>query len=387
MFKVSITAMLNAFSAWWHMAGVLVIVGILIVVPDNHKSVGYVFGETINNTGFSGQTWSSFMFVYVFITGLAMAQYTITGFDASAHMSEETRKASLAAAWGMVMSVVVSVIFGFILLVAVTFAIPELTNDDLVGAGQGIVTLIWTESTSYGLGRIHALHRRRRADVLHDRLGDVGLADDVRVLARRRRPRTPALAARLQGRPRADLRRLGDLRPRRSLLMIPTLSNAFVGYAVGTQISVIGLYIAFILPVILRLKAGSSLPAGRLEPRPLLQAGRLGSDHLGRLHRDRVHAPVRVHRHPRERGLHLGLLQLHGPLVGGAFLLFGGWYVLSAHKWFKGPVVQGTEEELERIEAEFETPGSGVPPTPASQPISESMATEERGFAPRSLAF
>ena len=31
-------------------------------------------------------------------------------------MSEETRKASLAAAWGMVMSVVVSVIFGFILL-------------------------------------------------------------------------------------------------------------------------------------------------------------------------------------------------------------------------------------------------------------------------------
>ena len=54
-----------------------------------------------------------------------MAQYTITGFDASAHMSEETRKASLAAAWGMVMAVVVSVIFGFILLVAVTFAIPE----------------------------------------------------------------------------------------------------------------------------------------------------------------------------------------------------------------------------------------------------------------------
>ena len=33
--------------------------------------------------------------------------------------------------------------------------------------------------------------------------------------------------------------------------------------------------------------------------------------------------------------------------VGGALLLFGGWYVLSAHKWFKGPVRQGTEEELE----------------------------------------
>ena len=58
MFKVSITAALNAFSAWWHMIGVLVIVGILIVVPDHHRSVGYVFGQTINNTGFSGGTTS-----------------------------------------------------------------------------------------------------------------------------------------------------------------------------------------------------------------------------------------------------------------------------------------------------------------------------------------
>ena len=57
MFRVPITAMLNTFSAWWHMVGrALVIVGILIVVPDNHKSVGYVFGETLNNTGFSGNS-------------------------------------------------------------------------------------------------------------------------------------------------------------------------------------------------------------------------------------------------------------------------------------------------------------------------------------------
>ena len=28
-------------------------------------------------------------------------------------------------------------------------------------------------------------------------------------------------------------------------------------------------------------------------------------------------------------------------LVFGAFLLFGGWYLLSAHKWFKGPVRMG----------------------------------------------
>src|SRR6476469_9524850 len=125
MFKVSITAMLNAFSAWWHMIGVLFIVFVLIIVPDHHRSIGYVFGQTINNTGFGGGKTSGFIFFYVFLTGLLMAQYTITGYDASAHMSEETRQASIGAAWGMVMSVVVSVIFGFILLVAVTFAVPS----------------------------------------------------------------------------------------------------------------------------------------------------------------------------------------------------------------------------------------------------------------------
>src|SRR6266508_3343531 len=39
MFKVPITAALNAFSAWWHMIGVLVIVGVLIIVPDHHRSL------------------------------------------------------------------------------------------------------------------------------------------------------------------------------------------------------------------------------------------------------------------------------------------------------------------------------------------------------------
>ena len=54
MLKVPITAMLNSISAWWHMVGVLVFVAVLVIVPDTHKSAGFVFGETLNNTGFSG---------------------------------------------------------------------------------------------------------------------------------------------------------------------------------------------------------------------------------------------------------------------------------------------------------------------------------------------
>src|SRR5437868_7930458 len=58
-------------------------------------------------------------------------------------MSEETRQASMGAAWGMVMSVVVSVIFGFILLVAVTFAIPAKGPSDV---SAFIVQSIWRDS-------------------------------------------------------------------------------------------------------------------------------------------------------------------------------------------------------------------------------------------------
>ncbi len=48
-------------------------------------------------------------------------------------------------------------------------------------------------------------------------------------------------------------------------------------------------------------------------------------------------------------------------LVGGALLLFGGWWVLSARKWFKGPIRMGTEEELERIEKQYEARPGAAP--------------------------
>ena len=98
-----------------------------------------MFGQTINNSGFGGDNFGQVGFWFVFGLGLLMAQYTVTGYDASAHMSEETRAASRAAATGMVMSVVVSVVFGFVLLVAVTFAVPDVQGT--LDAGANAVDL------------------------------------------------------------------------------------------------------------------------------------------------------------------------------------------------------------------------------------------------------
>src|SRR5205085_11401694 len=118
IFSVRLVALLNDVSVWWHVAGVLIIVGFLIFKPDHHQSFGYVFGHTINNSGF-GHSWLWF----VLLLGLLQAQYTFTGYDASAHMSEETQGASRAAARGVIGSSVVSAVFGCILPPDATLAV------------------------------------------------------------------------------------------------------------------------------------------------------------------------------------------------------------------------------------------------------------------------
>ena len=211
VFDVRITAMLNTVSAYWHMVGVAVIVIVLIVVPSHHQSISYVFTGTVNATGY-GHNVTGFQhaaFWFVFGLGLLMSQYTMTGFDASAHMAEETHQASRMAAVGMYMSVVVSAIFGFILLVAVTFAIPSTQGAlDNIGA---VVPWIWSTSMNQNWSDALLIDLRDRPVLLPDRIDDVGLADDVRVLARRRRARAHVVAAGVEA-PRAGVRRVRDRR-------------------------------------------------------------------------------------------------------------------------------------------------------------------------------
>src|SRR5439155_23288974 len=109
MFRVRITALLNGISAWWHMVGVVLIVFILAIVPDHHRSISYVFGQTVNNSGFGGHSWLHGVIFYVFLIGFLMSQYTISGYDAWAYMCEESRPASGAAARGIVLLVEVFV--------------------------------------------------------------------------------------------------------------------------------------------------------------------------------------------------------------------------------------------------------------------------------------
>ena len=138
--------------------------------------------------------------------------------------------------------------------------------------------------------------------------------------------------------------------------MVPAIWNYLVGYVVGTAIAVIGLYIAFVLPVFLRYRLRRPLRAGRVEPRRALQVDRPARDPLGRVHHDPLPFPVSPGGVPfkSDPGFSWDVVNYAPATVGGALILFGGWWLLSARNWFKGPVAMGTEEELEQLEAEAE---------------------------------
>ena len=346
LLNVNVLAKLNSFSAWWHMIGVVVIVGVLVVVPENHQPASFVFGETINNSGFSDG-----LFWFVFGIGLLMAQYTITGFDASAHMSEETRLASRSAAWGMVMSVVVSVIFGFVLLVAVTFAVPDVQGTlDAVG---NAVVYIWTTS----LGETWAEFLLFIAVVAQLFCGTASVTSASRMMfAFSRDGAVPGSRVwRKVARNRVPTNAVIAICVLSWLLMVPTLLNSVIGYLVGTSIAVIGLYIAFALPIILRIRAGDRFEHGAwslgrhykwISPIAVAWIALICVLFL---------MPVSPNGIPWAEEFDWAVVNYAPLTVGGALILFGGWYLLSARKWFVGPVREaGSEEELTSIEQQLD---------------------------------
>jgi amino acid transporter len=346
LFGVNILGWLNSFSAWWHMVGVLIIVAVLIAIPERHQSIQFVFGQAINESGFSDNA-----FWFVFGIGLLMAQYTITGFDASAHMSEETRQASRTAAIGMVMSVVVSVIFGFILLVAITFAVPDV--DETVAALGTAVIYIWTTA----LPSFWAILLLLIAAVAQFFCGIASVTSASRMLFAFSRDRAVpfSTAWRKVAANRVPINAVIIIVVLSWALMLPTLANGTIGYLVGTSIAVIGLYIAFGLPILLRLLAGD-----RFEP---------GAWSLGRHYKwigwvsvvwiaiicILFLAPIAPGGIPGNPDFDWNLVNYAPLTVGAALILFGGWYLLSAKNWFTGPVREaGSDAELASIEEQLE---------------------------------
>ena len=185
IYSSHLVALFNNVSVWWHVAGVAIILVILVVGPESHQSFSFVFTDTINNSGFGqGMFW-----FYVLPLGFLLTQYTITGFDASAHISEETHGAEDAAPKGVWRSVFYSALIGWVLLLALTFAATDV--DAINDGGGGVARAPRQRAVQHGGGARDPDLLHRPALLRHG-LRDERVAHDLRLLAR---PGDPGLAA------------------------------------------------------------------------------------------------------------------------------------------------------------------------------------------------
>ena len=248
-FGVDLVKLLSNVSAWWHLAGVAVIVGILWIVPSHHQSLSWTFTHFVNETGFKGQGGLFGLPIYAFLVGLLMAQYTYTGYDASAHIAEETHQASVEAPKGIVRSVWVSILAGWILLVSVTAAIQNYSAErtsatglppaqifiDAAGKNLGILMLFIAAVAQFfcGMASVTANSRMSYAFSRDNAIPGSRWWSQVN-------PRT--------GTPTNSIWLCVAVSV---VLTLPALGSLTAYFAV-TSIAVIGLYIAYVVPVYLR---------------------------------------------------------------------------------------------------------------------------------------
>ena len=263
VFADPILGLINNISVGWHVLGVVVIIALLIFVPDNHQDFGFVFGEKINNTGYNGGATEGLPFWFLVLPiGFLLTMYTQTGYDASAHTAEETRGAAVAAAQGVWKAVFWSALIGWFVLLALVFAANDVAG--INEGGGGSIPIITGALSSAAA----------KAVLLIATVGQIFCAMAGLTSA----SRTWYAFSRDRGMPGWPLfRRLNHQRvPSYAvlgvsffalLITIPALWSNKVGFAFAffaiTGICTVGLYIAYIIPVYLRLRAGD-----RFEPGP-----------------------------------------------------------------------------------------------------------------------
>lgn len=241
-FGVNLVKVLSNVSAWWHLVGVAIIVAILAFVPEKHQSLAWTFTEFRNETG-----WSSG--IYAILIGLLMAQYTYTGYDASAHVAEETRGAATEAPKGIVRSVWVSILAGWVLLIAITSSIQDYAAERASATGLPPAQ-IFIDAAGQTLGQSMLLI----AAVAQFFCGMASVTANSRMsYAFSRDGALPGSALWAKVNPRTGT-------PTNSIwlcvvcsivITLPALKS-IVAYAAVTSIAVIGLYIAYVVPVLLR---------------------------------------------------------------------------------------------------------------------------------------
>jgi amino acid transporter len=264
IFSHRLLALFNSISVWWHVIGVLIIIGILIFVPDNHQSADFVFTERINNSGFDGGAIGGGTYWFLVLpVGFLLTMYTITGYDASAHVAEETVGAEQAAAKGVWQSVASSALIGWFVLLAILFAATDVTAVN-EGFGTSISVFTSAEMNQNWAEAIIAI-----ACVGQFFCGNACVTSCSRTFFAFSRDRAVPgwqLWSRVSGARGVPVMGVIGSCGLAFLIVLPALfaSETYVppvAFFAVTAIGTIGLYIAYVAPVYLRWRAGDSFQA------------------------------------------------------------------------------------------------------------------------------
>lgn len=136
---INLVALLNQVSVWWHIVIVAAVVFLVFLAGKPDQSGLTLFavqpldagGSWNNNLGFVNLQYGAavtYPLILAFFFSLLQANWTYTGYDASAHVAEETVGARVASAWGIFLSVAVSAVVGFVFLLALTTHLPDLST-------------------------------------------------------------------------------------------------------------------------------------------------------------------------------------------------------------------------------------------------------------------
>jgi amino acid transporter len=139
-YGIGLTAKLTDFSGYLIFGGSLLLTALCLVYAPSHDwSRLWTFTNYSGTPAGATPVWPHVSGTWVFLLGLLLPVYTITGYDASAHTSEETRNAALSVPKGIVSSILWSGVFGYLFLCAFVLVIPNMGD----AATQGWNVFFW----------------------------------------------------------------------------------------------------------------------------------------------------------------------------------------------------------------------------------------------------
>ena len=346
IFADRILALMNNISVGWHLLGVAVIIALLVFVPDDHQSASFVFGQRFNESGTVGGDTAGLGFWFLVMpVGFLLGMYTQTGYDASAHTAEETRDAATSAAQGVWRSIFWSAVIGWLVLLAFLFAATDVKS---VNDAGGAVFGIFNSALDPWAAKMIVLI----ATVGQFFCGAAGLTSASRTWYAFSRDRgMPGwFLFRRVNRDRVPFNAVIAVSVAALIISIPALFGKhdipFAFFAL-TGICTVGLYLAYIIPVYLRARAGDRFEQGpwNLGSRyKLVNWLAIAFVIVVVYALDLPYDPTGL---PWNDGFDAANVN-YTPFAIVLPLIFGVWYLVSAKNKYQGPVRTLEEDEVTR---------------------------------------